>query len=308
MFDGVVTLDALGPYEVFQLAKDPSGQPAYDVVLAGPHSGPIRTESGLTLVADHALADLEPHTLVVPGSSMGDGAACLAPEVLKAVRTVAPMVTRMVGICTGAFALAHTGQLTNRRATTHWTRAEELQRAFPCIRVQPDAIFVHDGPVWTSAGVTAGIDLALALVEQDLGRPAALSIARELVVFLRRPGGQSQFSRYLSDPSPTDDRMARLRRWIADRLHEPLNIEQLAQYVAMSPRNFRRVFRQQLNTTPAQFVERCRVDAVAAALETSDETLDALAGRFGLGNAERLRRAFHRWLGVSPRDYRARFR
>lgn len=308
VYEGVVTLDAVGPYEVFGLAQRPSGEPAYDVVLVAPEPGPIATASGLVLTAERSIREVDAHTLVIPGSAMGPNAACLREPVVAAVNAVVPSVTRVVGICTGAFVLAAIGLLDGRKATTHWSRADELARHHPDIDVHLDAIFVQDGSVWTSAGVTAGIDLALALVEADFGRAVALAIARELVVFLRRPGGQSQFSRYLTAPERMDDRLVRLKVWIADHLHEPLTVDRMARYLAMSPRNFRRLFRRELDTTPARFVEHCRIDAVAGALESSDDTLDALAGRFGLGNAERLRRAFHRWFGVRPSEYRSRFR
>ena len=303
-----MALDALGPHEVFALARTESGEPAYDVRLVGPQAGPVRSESGARLYAEAPLAEVSPHTLVVPGSAMGPGAACLHPDVSAALGPALGSVRRIVGICTGAFALAAAGVLDGRRATTHWSRARDLERDHPQVQVEVDAIFVHDGPVWTSAGVTAGIDLALALVEEDHGRAAALAVARELVVFLRRPGGQSQFSQYLSAPPGTDDRIARVLRWLPDQLHAPLTVPILAERAGMSPRNFRRVFTQTLGLAPARFVEQCRVEAVAGALETSNDTLASLAHRFGFGGEESLRRAFHRWRGVSPRDYRDRFR
>ncbi|MEM6929379.1 MAG: helix-turn-helix domain-containing protein [Myxococcota bacterium] len=308
VYDGVVALDALGPHEVFAAARDADGEPLYDVVLTAGVAGAERAESGVVFEVERPIDELDPHTLVVPGSAMHPPAPCLHEDVLATVERAATRASRIVGICTGAFPLGAVGRLDGRRATTHWSRAADLARAYPRVNVEPDAIFVNDGPVWTSAGVTAGIDLALALVEADHGREVALAVARELVVFLRRPGGQSQFSRYLTAPPSTDDRIDRVLRWLPDHLHEPLSIEDLASRAGMSPRNFRRVFHRVLGQSPARFLERCRVDAVAGALEDSDETLASLAHRFGFGGTEALRRAFRRCIGVTPRDYRARFR
>jgi transcriptional regulator GlxA family with amidase domain len=214
---------------------------------------------------------------------------------------------RVCAVCTGAFLLAEAGLLDGRRAVTHWGSCDALQQPYPRITVERDPIFLRDGKVWTSAGVTAGIDLALALVEEDLGRAMALRVARHLVVFLKRPGGQSQFSAMLESQAQGDGAFGDLHDWMARRLADDLGVDALAARAGMSPRNFARVYAKRMGTTPAKAVERLRVDAARRALEETDASIESIADRCGFGDEERMRRSFLRSLGVPPRHYRARF-
>lgn len=302
-FPGVQSLDVTGPTEVFAAAG------GHRVELAAPVAGPVRSSSGLGLVAEHAVADVRGpvDTLVVAGGP-GTRAAARDPEVVTAVGRLAARSRRVASVCTGAFVLAASGLLDGRRATTHWASCDLLARLHPAVSVEPDAIFVRDGDLWTSAGVTAGIDLALAMVEQDLGRAAALRVARQLVVFLKRPGGQSQFSAQLAGQFSDQAAMRDLQAWIVDHLADPLTVERLAARAVMSPRHFARVFRRDTGVTPARFVERARVEAARRALEDTNQSVDAIATTCGFGTAETMRRTFLRTLRASPREYRNRFR
>jgi len=212
------------------------------------------------------------------------------------------------GICTGVFLLAKAGLLDGRRAVTHWAFCDELARRYPTIKVDPDPIFLRDGRFYTTAGMTAGMDLALALVQDDLGRDVALATARLLVLFLKRPGGQSQFSAHLAAQLDGDGPIAELQRWILDHLDTDLTVEALAERVHMSPRNFARNFEREAGAPPGVFVEGARLDAARRALEDSEDQLETIAKRCGFTSAEILRRLFQRRLGVSPTSYRKRFR
>jgi transcriptional regulator GlxA family with amidase domain len=211
-------------------------------------------------------------------------------------------------VCTGAFLLAEAGLLDGLRVTTHWSAAALLQQRYPQLRVDPDPIWIREGRIWTSAGVTSGMDLALALVEDDLGRDLALAIARRLVLFLKRPGGQSQFSAQLATQLADRTPLRDLQGWIAEHPGADLSVEALAHRVAMSPRHFARVFTQQVGRTPARFVEESRVEAARRRLEESDDAIEAVAERCGFGSPETMRRAFLRVLRVNPAAYRSRFR
>jgi transcriptional regulator GlxA family with amidase domain len=213
----------------------------------------------------------------------------------------------LASVCTGAFILASAGLLNDRRATTHWRSANALSREYPAITIDPDAIFVRDGHIYTSAGVTAGMDLALALVEEDFGREVALMVARLLVLFLKRPGGQSQFSSQLAVQMLPSGPLKGLPEWILEHLAEDLSVERLAARVAMSPRNFARVFLKETGATPAKFVEIARIEKARRELEDSNVAVEAVACLCGFGNAERMRRTFQRHLRVVPQEYRRRF-
>ena len=314
-FPDVQVLDVTGPLEVFAMASEQLGERdgaehrGYRLTLAAPRAGQLRCSSGLALVADTAYPSVRGpiDTLLVAGGR-GVGAALRDDVLVSWIGRAARRSRRVAGVCSGAFLLARAGLLDGRRATTHWADVDQLARAFPAVRVEPDRIYTRDGSVYTSAGVTAGMDLALALVEEDCGRQVALDVARRLVLFLKRPGGQSQFSTQLeiqlSDRAP----LRELQAWIADHPTADLSVDSLAGRVAMSPRHFARVFARELGVTPARYVERVRVEVARRRLEESDHGVDAVAGESGFGSAETMRRAFLRSLSVSPVEYRSRFR
>jgi len=304
-FANAEMLDAVGPLEVFAKANELSGKPEYHIALVAPTGGALTMTSGLTLQANLSFDD-DPgpvHTLLVGG---GDGARSNAREakVQAWLGRLAPRVDRLGSVCTGAFVLAAGGYLDGRRVTTHWRRWHALAEAFPKVEVDPDAIFVRDGRIVTSAGITAGIDLALHLVEEDLGRELAFAVARRLVVYGRRTGGQSQFSAALLAQAPGGSRFDILRDWISANPGADLQVEALAARAGMSSRSFHRHFTRETGMTPARYVELARVDAARAALEESREPMDQIAHRLGFGHAETLRRVFHRHLSIGPGDYR----
>ncbi|WP_345645596.1 GlxA family transcriptional regulator [Streptomyces tremellae] len=308
VYDGVRLMDVAAPLEVFGTAGALGGR--YAPLVCSVDGSPVRTATGTLLGADAAATDLTgraaPHTLVVPGSD--DLPLGPPPDGLTdAVAALAAAAPRVASVCTGAFALGAAGLLDGRRATTHWRHAAALARRHPRTAVEPDAIFVADGRVCTSAGVTAGIDLALALVEADEGADLAREVARDLVVFLRRPGGQSQFSVAARTPVPRHEALRDLVRGIAADPAADHAPAALAARCGLSTRHLTRLFREQVGTTPAGYVEAVRVEAAQALLEAGG-TVTAAAHRSGIGSDESLRRAFLRHLGVTPSAYRARFR
>ena len=312
VYDGVQSLDVTGPLEVFTGAgavlrrRDASLRPPYRVEILAARAGVITTSSGLRLHAQRTYARARGlDTLVVAG---GDVRAVLSDRaLLRWLVATAGGVRRLASVCSGAFLLAEAGLLDGRRATTHWRSAARLARTYPRVAVDPDAIFVRDGHLYTSAGVTAGIDLALAMVEEDLGHATALDVARQLVVFLKRPGGQSQFSSHLAAQATPPGPLRDLPEWIVANLAADLSVERLAERAAMSPRNFARVFRRETGATPAKYVERARLDAARRCLEDAALGLEEVASRCGFGSAEQMRRTFLRHLRVVPIDYRRRF-
>ena len=281
-------------------------KPGYGVELVTPGGGSIRCSSGLTVGAAPLPAPAPLDTLLVVG---GDDMPAQGrdPALRDWLLATSALARRTVSVCTGAFVLAAAGLLDGRRATTHWTMCEELARRHPEIEVEPDSIFVRDGPVGTSAGVTAGIDLALALVEEDLGPDLALAVARAMVVFLKRPGGQSQFSAQLAGQLANRPPLRELQTWIAEHLDEDLSVPALARRAYMSERNFGRAFRRETGLTPAAYVEALRVERARTALQESAAPTEAIARVCGFGSAEVMRRAFQRRLGVAPTVYRERF-
>jgi transcriptional regulator GlxA family with amidase domain len=316
-FPDAQILDVTGPLEVFSVASRvlealgrPAEAPAYRLALLAREAGPVRMSNGLALLATASwreAADEVPDTLLVAGG-IGSRAAAGDRELLGWLCRMAGRVRRIGSVCTGSSLLAEAGLLDGRRATTHWAYARELADRHPAIRVEPDPIFVRDGNVYTSAGVTAGMDLALALVEEDHGRELALEVARRLVLFLKRPGGQSQFSAQLSAQLAERDAVREVQAWILEHPDEDCSVSALAFRAAMSPRNFARVFAREVDTTPARFVESARVEAARRLLEDTQQGVDAVATACGFGSAETMRRAFLRTLRVSPADYRSRFR
>jgi transcriptional regulator GlxA family with amidase domain len=314
LFDGVQSLDVAGPLEVFAGADlyrrlQELDAPGYTAQTAGPSGGPVRSSSGLLLGTDLAVAEVAGpiDTLVVAG---GDGvmAALSDRQLVAAVATLAGRARRVASVCSGAFLLAEAGLLDGRTATTHWARCRQLAERYPQVTVDPDPIFTRDGDVYTSAGVTAGMDLALALIGDDLGRHAALTIARHLVLFLQRSGSQAQFSAQLATQLADRDEIRDLQQWIADHPDADCSVEALARRASMSPRHLARVFAEGVGTTPARYVEGVRVEVARRRLEESNDSIEAVAAACGFGTTETLRRAFTRHLGVAPADYRSRFR
>ncbi len=315
MYPGIQPLDVVGPHEVLagaNAALDHLSRPdpRYRIERVAARPGPVVGPSGLAIVADAALPDptTPADTVLVPG---GDGAVVASADdetLVGWLRAATPHTRRLATVCSGAFLGAAAGWCDGRRVTTHWSRAGQLATACPAATVEPDAIYVQDGPLWTSAGVTAGVDLALALVEADVGATVAQLVARHLVVHLRRPGGQTQYAAPVwSEPSATGP-VARARDVVH---HDPAgdwDVASLADLVGLSPRHFARVFRAEVGDTPARYVERIRVEAARALLDRPDAPgLDEIARRCGFGTAETLRRAFHRRLGCPPDQYRRRF-
>ena len=313
-FPNVQVLDVMGPLEVFSRTsrwlRDHGKRVdhAYQVEIIGLKRGWFRTSSGLRLYADRGIADAGRgiDTLLIAGG-LGVERYRSQAALIRWIRRQARLVRRLASICTGAFLLAEARLLNGRRATTHWNHCADLARDFPEIQVEPDRIFVREGSLYTSAGVTAGMDLALALVEEDFGREVALAAARELVMFLQRPGGQAQFSAQLSVQLAEREPLRDLQSYIVDHPGEDLSIAQLARRVAMSPRNFARVFARDIGTTPARFVASVRVETARRLLEETSESLEAICAKSGLGTTESMRRAFLRALGIAPGRYRERF-
>ena len=309
-FDDVQLLDVAGPLQVFAsantLSQAAGSTPPYQAIVVAGGSGPVTSSAGLDLMALPLADPAAPlDTLVVAGGS-GVYAAMRDADLVAWVQARACVARRVASVCSGAFLLAAAGLLDGRRAVTHWSRCDELARAFPNVRVEPDPIFIEDGPVWTSAGITAGIDLALAMVEADCGHTIALAVARHLVVFLKRPGGQAQFSTTLS-LQHGDTRFERLHGWMADNLDADLSNSSLADRAGMSERNFLRRYRTATGQTPARVVEILRVEAARRLLGQGKLPIKRVAQRCGFGSDETLRRCFLRRFGTTPQDYRARF-
>jgi transcriptional regulator GlxA family with amidase domain len=308
-YEGVNALDLTGPHEVFcsSAASTRVGEPAYEVTCLSPDGNGFRSASGLQFGADCSLADAPSFdTIIVPG-----GTGIRAPQVLEPIaewlRLRAPTTRRLVSVCTGLYALGASGLMDGRRATTHWGYAAEIAARFPALRLEPDSIFIRDGCFATSAGVTAGIDLSLALVEEDLGPTAALAIARMLVVYLKRSGGQRQFSEPLRFQVRAAGRFADLAAWMPANLKEDLSVEILARRVNCSPRHFARLFKEAFGASPAEFVEALRLAEAAERIVNTTVTVDAVAASVGYASGTVFRRAFERRFGVTPSLYRDRF-
>jgi transcriptional regulator GlxA family with amidase domain len=314
VYPGVQSLDVTGPLEVFHgaaqlVARSGRDDEGYEVAIVGRSTRPVTTSSGLRIAADTTLprCELPLDTLIVPGGS-GRKRAEVDTELVGWLREAAASARRTASVCTGAFLLARAGLLEGRRVTTHWASAGELAREHPGVRVDAEPIFVRDGTVWTSAGVTAGMDLALAMVEEDLDRAAALTIARHLVLFLRRPGGQRQFSATLAAQQPEREPLREVQRAVVEDLAGDHTVAAMAARAHMSERHFARAFHAETGLTPARFVEAVRVEAARRRLEESAELVTAIAAACGFGTTETMRRSFVRSLGVGPAEYRSRFR
>ncbi|MET9759013.1 GlxA family transcriptional regulator [Streptomyces sp. NPDC006372] len=305
LFDDVQSLDVTGPVEVFAGAELLSPG-SYRIRTASLDGAPVRTTSGLTLVPDTALAGApDPDILLVPG---GTGSLRPDPRLVGWVREHGPRAGRLVSVCTGASVLAEAGLLDGRRATTHWAYCDRLASRHPAVEIDPDPVYVRDGHIATSAGVTAGIDLALALVEEDLGRDAALTIARHLVVFLRRPGNQAQFSAQLAAQTARREPLREVQRFITERPDADLSVESLAARARLSPRHFARAFRAETGMTPGRYVDRVRLEHARRLLEDTADGIEEISRTSGYGTPEAMRRAFLKTLGTPPAEYRRRFR
>jgi transcriptional regulator GlxA family with amidase domain len=312
-YDGVSLLDLAGPLEAFRVASAFGGprerRVAYECSVVSVRGGPVTTADGVELVTKsvHSLSRTPIDTLVVPGGFAVDDVT-RDRDLVKWIRMRAPTCRRVCSVCVGSFLLAAAGVLDGRRAATHWMHAPLLATRHPRVMVEPDAIFVRDGRIWSSAGVTTGIDLALALIEQDAGRDVAMNVARILVVYLKRAGGQSQYSTLLAAQAESEsETFSELERWIAEHLQHDLRVDALAERVHMSPRNFARVYADKRGRTPAKAVEAIRVDAARRRLEETDDRIESIAQDCGFSNEEQIRSAFVRLLRIPPREYRKRF-
>jgi transcriptional regulator GlxA family with amidase domain len=313
-FHSAQMLDITGPLDVFTIANEISvamGRPLpYQISLAGPEAGPLMTTSGVALHAGYSVFDtsLAVDTLLVSGG-VGARESANDPRLVNALAVLCERAERVGSICTGAFPLAGTGALDGLRATTHWAHFDEFAGKFPLVQVDRDALFVSAGKFHTSAGITSGIDFSLALIERDLGRELARAVARELVVFMKRPGGQAQFSTRLMHDAQGDsqDRFDELTNWMAEHLTEDLSVDFLAGRVAMSPRNFVRHFTAIMQVTPGKYVQMLRIDEARRLLTDGDLQVSVVADRCGFQSAEAMRVSFQRHLAISPTEFRARF-
>jgi len=310
VYDGVSLLD-MAALDVFQAASELAAQAGlrggYAIKVVASGGGSVATSSNPDLLAEPLPPlDAPPiDTILVPGGMHVD--VPHPPELVAWLREHAPGARRIASICTGANVLAKAGLLSGRRATTHWAAAEYLKARYPEIRVEPDLIFIRDGKIWTSAGASAGIDLALALVQEDLGHKIAMQVARALVVYLKRPGGQSQYSAPLAAQAAADPEFAELHGWIREHMHEDLDLAALAERAGVSPRTLERRYVCKLGQTPLKVLETMRLETARLSLEDPYASLKEIARRTGFGDQQRLRRAFQRRFGVTPTEYRERF-
>ena len=306
-------LDVAGPLEIFSRAsrfvRDRSGGGGpgpYEVEIVAREAGPVAMSSGLEMVASRAFRDLDRVDTLLIAGGIGFAAAAADAETVAWIAAQAARARRTASVCTGSFLLAAAGLLDGRRATTHWAYCDRLAAAAPSCRVAADAIFVKDGAIYSSAGVTAGMDLALALVEEDLGPAIALLVAQALVMYVRRPGGQAQFSRQI-EAQRRDDRFGRLHLWMMENLAEALKVEDLAREAGMSPRHFARCFAERMGRTPAHYLTQLRIEQARRRIEEGAGSLKQVARSSGFGTEQTMRRAFLRELGIAPSDYRERF-
>ena len=307
IFPGLQSLDAIGPAQVFGSANQMLKHEAYRIRLVSAAPGAIATSAGFPLLAESlkAVPPKSIDTLIVPGGDDQGIRGALADKSLRAwIAEAAKQARRACSVCSGAFLLAATGMLKGKRVATHWSATDDLQKNFPDLDVDREAIYINEGKCWTSAGVTTGIDMALALVEEALGRDIAMAVARQLVVYMRRPGHQTQFSTTLVAQSTKDNRLAELASWAERNVDKALDVETLAEHAHMSLRSFHRHCQTELGVSPAKFVEGLRLDAARRLLETRSFDLAQVAARSGFSGSDHLIRAFERRFGVTPGVYR----
>ena len=310
-YDGVQALDIIGPSDAFTIAEieGDNGQrrPCYEVIIVGITNKPFRAESGVSFQPHTTLRNAPTlDTLIIPGgrgARIGQSSSLIA----KWISSRAKRIRRIASVCTGVYALAPTGLLDGRRVTTHWRFANDVARRFPKLNVDHDALFLKDGPFYTAGGITASVDLALALIEEDYGPRVALAVARELVVFLKRSGGQKQYSEPLEFQINSTDRFADLASWMVEHMRGDLSLAALAKRVCLSPRHFVRRFKQAFGGTPAAFVENLRLDEARRRLSERTQTIENVASSVGFQSDDVFRRAFQRRFGVKPSSYRSRF-
>lgn len=312
VYPGFKALEAIGPLTVFNYAnlylQRQGRSPWFELTITATAIGPVASDTMMSLQATRAL---NPHDLpdvaIIVGARHIESVLDVSRPIVEWARSAAPRLQKLIALCSGSFFLAEAGLLNGKRATTHWSVAALLAKRYPEVQMHPDAIFIREGNLWTSAGVTAGIDLALALVEEDLGREVALEVARELVVYLKRPGGQSQFSLHLSSQTTSHPGIRKVQDWILSAPRSDFTIPAMAARAAMSERNFRRVFAKETGLSPMAYVETARIDAARRLLEEGDLPIKTIALSTGFSSDEQLRRAFLRHAGITPRQHRERF-
>lgn len=312
VYPGFKAIEAIGTMSVFEYANlhlAKHGRPqGYDITVVSVDVGPVQSDTPMLLNASRTIGlDDIPHTAIVVGARNIVPALTVNEAIVAWAGAIAPRIERLVGLCSGSFFLAAAGLLDGIEATTHWSVAALLRERFPAVRVQADAIYLRSGRIWTSAGVTAGIDLALALVESDFGRALALEVARDLVVYLKRPGGQSQYSVQLASQNTQQPDIRQVQEWVLSDLSHAVTLADMAARAAMSERNFRRVFSREVGVSPQNFIETARLEAARRLLEDGDLPLKSIAAKVGFGSEQSLRKLFRKHLGVAPHEYRERF-
>lgn len=307
-YPNVQALDIVGPADAFAAALSRDGQPLYRVVLIGLSLKAVVSESGIVFQPQCSIRNRQTlDTLIIPGGKGPRTDASIRQPVAKWIKSQAKRVRRIAAVCTGTFAIAPTGLLDGRNVTTHWRFADDLAARFPKLKVQPNSLHIKDGNFYSSAGISAGIDLSLALIEEDFGPHVALEVARELVVYLKRSGGQEQYSAPLQFQSQAEDRLSNVATWIANNLAEDLSVERLAEKANVCSRHFARLFRQSFGSSPADFVERLRLGEARRLLGERGSRVEQVAAAVGFASTDAFRRAFERRLGLSPSQYRGRF-
>lgn len=306
------SFEAIGPMTVFTYANkhlEAQGKaPGYTVRVISSQVGPVQSDTLMSLTATSALNLLDlPHTVMLVGAHDIEQAVEQNPKIVQWTKDVAPRVDRFVALCSGAFFLAAAGHLNGKRATTHWRMAETLKRKYPGIEVEADSIFIKEENLWTSAGVSASVDLALAFVELDFGHNLALDVARDLVIFLKRPGGQSQFSANLTSQMTNSSCMRSVQEWVIENIDQKISIPQMAEHASMSLRNFTRLFNKEVGLKPSEFIEKARIDKARRLLSESELPLKSIAFKCGFATADQMRVGFRKHLSVTPKEYRDRF-